>query len=315
MKRITMTKKRIALLFYVLLLLCALVGLLNSAEALIAGFLITLCFGSIYEDLKSKLIHWFLKIAVVGLGFGMYLDETLKVGKEGFGLTVFTIFSTLLLGILITKILKLDTKLGFMVSSGTSICGGSAIAAVSSVIKASPRSISVALGVVFFLNAIALFIFPPIGHFFHLSQEQFGLWSAVAIHDTSSVVGAALDYGPKALKVATTVKLARALWIIPISVLSMVLFKSKNGKVKIPWFIFLFMIAILINSYMKLPLSLTSSITLLSQRLLVVTLFLIGSTLSLKDIKETGKKPFLLGILLWAFVSVSSLYIILKLMG
>lgn len=309
-----MTKKKITLLFYVILLLSALSGLLNSAEALVSGFLITLCFGNIYEDLKNKLIHWLLKIGVIGLGFGMYLDETLKVGREGFGLTVFTIFSTLVLGVLITKILKLDTKIGFMVSSGTSICGGSAIAAVSSVIKAPPRSISVALGVVFFLNAIALFIFPPIGHFFHLTQEQFGLWSAVAIHDTSSVVGAALDYGPKALKVATTVKLARALWIIPISILSMVLFKSKNGKVKIPWFILLFIGAILMNSYWKLPLLLTSSITLSAQRLLIVTLLLIGSTLSLKEIKETGKNPFLLGLLLWIFVSVSSLYIILELM-
>src|SRR5699024_6533791 len=137
-------------------------------------------------------------------------------------LTVLTICSTLSLGILLAKLFKLDKKLGFMVSSGTSICGGSAIAAVSSVIKAPPKTISIALGVVFFLNALALFIFPPIGHFFNLSQEQFGLWSAVAIHDTSSVIGASLDYGQEALQVATTVKLARALWIIPISALSMV---------------------------------------------------------------------------------------------
>lgn len=307
-----MTKKNLATAFFIMLILCSLSGILNSAEALISGFLLTLFFGNYYEKLKSKLINWFLKISVVGLGFGMFLDETLQTGKEGFGLTVFTIFSTLILGFALTKLFKLDNKLGVMVSSGTSICGGSAIAAVSSVIKAPPKTISVALGVVFFLNAVALFMFPPIGHFFHLSQEQFGLWAAVAIQDTSSVVGAALDYGQEALEIATTVKLARALWIIPISVLSMLVFKNEGGKVKIPWFIFLFILAILINSYIDLPKSLTSIITIGAERLLVVTLLFIGSTLSIHDIKKTGAKPFILGVTLWFFVSISSLYIILN---
>lgn len=307
-----MAKKKIAIACYGILFICCFLGYLNSAEALISGFLTTLIFGNHFEDLKNKIISWFLKIAVVGLGFGMFIEETLETGKEGFGLTVFTIFSTLSLGFLLAKIFKLDKKLGFMVSSGTSICGGSAIAAVSSVIKAPPKTISIALGVVFFLNAIALFIFPPIGHFFNLSQEQFGLWSAVAIHDTSSVIGAALEYGQEALKVATTVKLARALWIIPLSVLSMICFKNQEGKVKIPWFIFLFILAILINSYFNLPKSLTHSITSISERLLVVTLLLIGSTLSIKDIKETGSKPFMLGVFLWVFLSTSSLYFIIQ---
>lgn len=308
-----MSKKNIAGLFYIAAFVCAFLGWLNSAEALIAGFLVTLIFGNHFEKIKSELIHWLLKIAVVGLGFGMYLNETLKTGKEGFGLTVFTIVATLVIGYLLTKLLKLDTKLGYMVSSGTSICGGSAIAAVSSVIKANPKSMSIALGVVFFLNAIALFIFPPIGHFFSLSQEQFGLWAAVAIHDTSSVVGAAHDYGETALNVATVVKLARALWIIPLSILSMLLFRNKEGKIKIPWFIFFFILAILLNSYFNLPGSLTKAITSISKTLLIITLFLIGSALAIKDIKETGLKPFLLGVILWIFISVSSLYIILHL--
>src|SRR5699024_4246730 len=155
---------------------------------------------------------------------------------------------------------------------------------------------------------------PPLGHYFHLTQQQVGLWGAVAMHDTSSVVGAALDYGQHALQIATTVKLARALWIIPISFLSMLFFKSKEGKVKIPWFIFLFVLAILINSYLDLPAALTTTITQGAERLLVATLVLIGSTLSMDEIKKAGAKPFLLGVSLWLFVSVSSLYIILHFM-
>lgn len=307
-----MTKKNITIFIYFLISACAFLELINSAEALIGGFFTTLFFGNHFEKLKSKLIHWFLQISVIGLGFGMFIEQTIQTGKEGFGLTVFTIFLTLFLGFLLTKLFKLDKKLGFMISSGTSICGGSAIAAVSSVIKAEPKPISVALGVVFFLNAIALFIFPPIGHLLNLSQEQFGLWAAVSIHDTSSVVGASMEYGSKALEIATTVKLARALWIIPVSILSMFFFKSKGGKIKIPWFIFLFILAILVNSYIKLPENLTQFITSTSKSLLVVTLLLIGSSLSIKDIKETGLKPFLLGVLLWFFVSITSLYLILE---
>ncbi|MCO5267640.1 MAG: putative sulfate exporter family transporter [Brumimicrobium sp.] len=307
-----LSKKNSIIILYLLLLVAAILGILNSAGALISGFFVTLFFGNYFEAIKTKLIQWSLKIAVVGLGFGMYLEETVKAGKDGFELTVFTIFSILILGYLLTKLLKLDTKLGYLISSGTSICGGSAIAAVSSVIKATAKDISIALGVVFFLNAIALFFFPPIGHFFELSQKQFGLWAAVAIHDTSSVVGAALDYGQEALRIATTVKLARTLWIIPVSLLSMLLFKSKEGKIKFPWFILLFIAAIFINSYFSLPEQLTSSITLVSHKLLIVTLLLIGSTLSVKDIKETGIKPFLLGVMLWIFVSVTSLWIVLK---
>lgn len=305
-------KNNLTIIGFVLLILLCLSGSISSAVALILGFLFTLFFGKQFERFTGKVIQYLLKISVIGLGFGMFLMETLKTGKEGLTLTIMTISATLILGFFLTKLLKIDTKLGHLISSGTSICGGSAIAAVSPVIKAKPKVISVALGVVFFLNALALFIFPGIGHFFNMSQHQFGLWAAVAIHDTSSVVGAALDYGQEALRVATTVKLARTLWIIPVSILSMILFKTKDGKIKIPWFILLFIGAILLNSYLDLPAMLTSGITTTAKRLLIVTLFLVGSTLSVKDIKQTGFKPFVLGISLWVFISVGSLLFILN---
>lgn len=305
-------KKNIAITVFIALIISSLSGLISSAMALVSGVLFTLIFGKYFERFTGTVIKYLLKISIVGLGFGMFLDETLQTGKEGLLLTILSITTTLCLGFLMTRLLKLDTKLGHLVSSGTSICGGSAIAAISAVIQAKPKTISMALGVVFFLNAVALFIFPPIGHFFDLTQHQFGLWAAIAIHDTSSVVGAALDYGPKALKIATTVKLARTLWIIPVSFLSMLFFKTTNGKVKIPWFIFLFILAIISNSYFQLPELLTTSITTLSKRLLVVTLFLVGTSLSLKDLKEAGVKPFLLAVSLWIFIAVGSLIFILQ---
>lgn len=304
-------KKKLVLALFILLLLLSLSGFIKSALALVLGFLFTLLFGKRYEVFTGKTIKYLLKISIVGLGFGMFVEETLQTGKEGFLLTFLSILITLVLGYFLTKALQLDKKLGYLISSGTSICGGSAIAATSAVIKAHPKIISVSLGVVFFLNAVALFIFPGIGHFFDLTQEQFGLWAAIAIHDTSSVVGAALDYGPEALKVATTVKLARTLWIIPVSIVSMFLFKAKDSKIKIPWFILLFILAILANTYLNLPETLTTSITTISKRLLVTTLFLVGTGLSIRDIRETGAKPFILGVSLWVCISIFALTFIL----
>lgn len=301
-----MQKTLAPILFFAILILC-LSGLISSALALVLGFSFTLLMGKQYESLTQIGIKHLLKLSIIGLGFGMYIDETLKIGKEGFSITLLTIVITLALGWLLTKVLKLDLQLGYLISSGTSICGGSAIAAVSSVIKAPPKLISIALGVVFFLNSIALFIFPGLGHFFGLNQHEFGLWAAIAIHDTSSVVGAALDYGEEALQVATTVKLSRTLWIIPVSLVSMFLFKTKDGKLKLPWFILFFVLAVLANSYLPLPELLTSGITEASKRMLVATLFLVGTTLSVKDLKKTGVKPFILGICLWITISVIAL--------
>ena len=221
-----------------------------------------------------------------------------------------SIIIIVILGTFLTRVFKIDLKLGHLITSGTAICGGSAIAAVAPVIKADSKTISIALGIVFLLNSIALFIFPPLGHFFNLNQNQFGLWCAVAIHDTSSVVGAALGYGDEALRIATTVKLSRTLWIIPLSILSMFLFKTKGEKIKIPYFIGLFILAIIINSYHILPAFITGNIVLISKRLLVLTLFLIGTTISLKDLKETGYKPILMAVILWFTISIFALFYI-----
>ena len=204
----------------------------------------------------------------------------------------------------------MEKRTSHLLSSGTAICGGSAIAAVAPVIDATEKDMSISLGVVFLLNSVALIIFPFLGGILELTQHQFGLWAAIAIHDTSSVVGAAYAFGDEALKIATTVKLARALWIIPLSFVSLYLFKGKGKSVKIPWFMFLFIIAILMNTYLVIPISLTSGITSISKSLLVLTLFLIGAGLSVEKIKSAGIKPMVLGVSLWVAISVLSLLVI-----
>jgi uncharacterized integral membrane protein (TIGR00698 family) len=299
------------ILFISIIILC-LVGVLNSPLALLSGFILVVIFKNPFLKESQKSIQYFLKIAIIGLGFGMSLTDTLETSLNGLSLTIISILLTITLGLLLGKYLKLDKKLSHLITSGTSICGGSAIAAVSPIIKAEPKTISIALGIVFFLNSIALFIFPGLGHFFNLSQTEFGLWCAIAIHDTSSVVGAALQYGEEALKIATTVKLSRTLWIIPLSIFSMFLFKNKTDKLKIPWFILGFIAAIFINSYHILQPELTETIVLVSKRLLVLTLFLVGTTLSIKEIKETGAKPLIFAVFLWVFISVVSLIYILN---
>ncbi len=292
---------------YFLIIGAALAGFINSPVALLLGFAFALAFQNPFSSHSHKAIHYLLKIAVVGLGFGMLMKETLETGRDGFTLTLFSIFLTVGMGLLLAKVLNLDRKLSHLITSGTSICGGSAIAAISPVIKADGKTISVALAIVFLLNSIALLVFPPIGHLLNLSQTQFGLWCAIAIHDTSSVVGAALGYGEEALRIATTVKLSRTLWIIPLSVFSMFLFKTKGEKIKIPYFILLFIGAIIVNSNHWLPAATTGFIVLASKRLLVTTLFLVGSTFSMGDLKVTGYKPLALAVSLWVFISVFSL--------
>ncbi len=302
----------LALISYSLCIVLALLGFINSPTALVLGFICTLIFNPPFIGYSHKAIPYFLKISVVGLGFGMLVEETLQTSQEGLGLTAFTIGLTLGLGLLLVRLLKLDLKLGYLIASGTAICGGSAIAAIAPVIKAKSGVISMALGIVFLLNSIALFVFPVIGHGLHLSQEEFGLWCAVAIHDTSSVVGASIGYGDEALRIATTVKLSRTLWIIPLSIFSMFLFKTKGEKLKIPYFILLFIGAIVLNSTQVLPEVLTSGIVSLSKRLLIVTLFLVGSTISVKELKSFGIRPLVLASVLWIFISIFSLVYILN---
>ncbi len=306
-------KNTIIKVVFILAMVLCVSGYVSSPVALVGGFFFSYFLGHPFLSLNSKAVNWLLKIAVVGLGFGMNLKETLAAGKDGFILTVFSIVITLVLGYFLGKILKMNRKSSHLISSGTAICGGSAIAAVAPVINASEKDISIALGVIFLLNSIALIVFPPLGHLFGLSQHEFGLWCAIAIHDTSSVVGAAYTFGEEALKVATTVKLARALWIIPLSIFSVFLFKGKGKSVKIPYFIFLFILAIILNSYLPIPEIITGGITSISKSLLVLTLFLIGAGLSIDKIKSAGWKPMILGISLWVFISISSILVILSL--
>lgn len=313
MKKIAERNETLVKVLFVICMVLCILGYVSSPVALVGGFLFSYFFGHPFITLNSKAVNWLLKIAVVGLGFGMNLKETLAAGKDGFLLTVFSISITLILGYFVGRLLKMNRKSSHLISSGTAICGGSAIAAVSPVINASEKDISISLGVIFLLNSIALIVFPPLGHLFGLNQHQFGLWCAIAIHDTSSVVGAAYTFGEEALKVATTVKLARALWIIPLSLLSVFLFKGKGKSVKIPYFIFLFILAIILNSYLPIPEALTKGITSVSKSLLVLTLFLIGAGLSMEKIKSAGWKPMILGFSLWIFISIASILVILNL--
>ncbi len=273
--------------FIILAILC-LTRFISSPIALVLGFGLAVFIGNSFEKHLHQYIHLLLQISIVGLGFGLKLDEALHAGKTGLMLTVVSIVSVMLLGFILGKVFKLERPLSYLLSAGTAICGGSAIAAVSPIIKPSTKQISLALAIVFTLNSIALFIYPAIGHLLNLSQEQFGLWCAVGIHDTSSVVGAAGKYGDEALKVATTVKLARALWIIPVSLITMFIFKNKESKVKIPWFIGYFIVAILLNTYFPVLDAFSTSITAVAKSGLNLTLFFIGSTLSIQTLQTIG---------------------------
>lgn len=292
--------------FWVAFLFC-LSPLASPPLALVAGLLIALTVGHPYPQLNSKATNMLLKVSVVGLGFGMNVESAVATSTESIGYTLATIVGTLLLGVVLGRWLGIDRITAFLVSSGTAICGGSAIAAVAPVVKADQQRITVALGTVFVLNAVALLLFPWVGAQLGLSQEAFGLWAAIAIHDTSSVVGAASSYGPEALQVATTVKLGRALWIIPLALLSAVLFKVKGTQVKVPWFIGLFVLAMVLNSYLPGMAAVGPSIVEVARHGLTLTLFLIGSSLSTDLLKAVGFRPFLHGLLLWAVVSISTL--------
>lgn len=290
----------------------ALLGLVSSPIALVLGFTFTLFFKSPLEKHGNKVIQYLLKIAIVGLGFGMLVVETLEASKSSLLLVFLAITLTLTLGYILGRLFKLDIHLSHLITSGTAICGGSAIAAMSAIINAKGQTISVALGIVFLLNSLALLIFPSLGNLLNLTQNQFGMWSAVAIHDTSSALGAALTYGDEALEIATTVKLSRTLWIIPLAILTMIVFKTKGQKLKIPYFILLFIGAIVINSSNLIPSEVSSAIVLISKRFLLLALFLVGTTLSIKNIKSIGFKPIAFGALLWLFIAMFSLIYIKK---
>ena len=277
--------------------------------ALFLGIIFVNIFGQVFN--ADKIIKIVLQVSIVGLGFGINLKQALQAGSEGFLFTVFSITLIVVLGIVLGYIFRIDKIITQLISFGTAICGGSAIAAIAPILKADGKQTSVSLGIIFLLNALALFIFPEIGQYFHLSQNQFGIWSAIAIHDTSSVVGAASKYGHEALQTATTVKLARALWIIPISFMLSFLNKS-GGNIKIPYFIGFFILAILVNSYFPAIKEVTDYVVDFSKSSLKVALFLIGTGLSFQNLKNIGIKPLLLGIILWVVISVISLFAVLE---
>lgn len=311
MNTIEQTFQKYSKLFFVLLFLLCLMPFISPAIALFLGLALGMTVGQPFPKFSKKTSKYLLQFSVVGLGFGMNLYESLRTGKEGMLFTIVSVVSVLMLGMYLGKRLMMDRKTAYLISAGTAICGGSAIAAVAPVVKANDDEISMSLGTIFILNAIALFIFPPIGHLLNMTQEQFGMWAAIAIHDTSSVVGAGAAYGEKALEIATMVKLTRALWIIPLTIVTMFLFKQKGAKINIPWFIFFFILAMVANTFLSIPESISSSLVWLAKKGLTVTLFLIGSGLSRKVIQQVGIRPMIQGVVLWIFIGVISLGVIL----
>ena len=283
--------------------------------ALFLGLIFALLCGQAYPKFNKKVSKKLLQYSVIGLGFGMNLHASLASGKEGMIFTIISVIGTMVIGMLIgRKVLKINRDTAYLISSGTAICGGSAIAAVGPVIKAKESDMSVALATIFILNAIALFIFPVLGEWMGLTQQQFGTWAAIAIHDTSSVVGAGAAYGEEALQVATTIKLTRALWIIPLGLITSVIFKNESKKISIPWFILWFVVAILINTYLLDSAPMVGKIISgIARKGLIITMFFIGASLSTDVLKAVGIKPLIQGVLLWIVISVSSLLYILYL--
>lgn len=283
----------------------------GPALALFGGIVFALLLGNPFLKYSKRGSKFLLQFAVVGLGFGMNLHDSLRAGADGMIFTIVSVVGVMGLGVLLGWWLGLKKKLAYLISSGTAICGGSAIAAIAPVVGADDDETTMSLATIFTLNAVALFVFPALGHLFALSEHQFGLWSAIAIHDTSSVVGAASAYGQEALVTATTVKLTRALWIIPLALVSMFFFKSQGRKLVTPWFIFLFVLAMIFNTYVDIPVGLGEAIGVVSHGSLSVTLFLIGGGLSLQAIRNVGARPLILGVILWVVISVVSLIVIL----
>ena len=291
-----------AAIFFVLIAFC-LTPWASPPVALALGLALALTIGNPFARRTSKPTKLLLQASVVGLGFGMNLKQVIAAGRSGILFTVATIFGTLLLGFIVGRALHVEKTIAHLISSGTAICGGSAIAAIGPVLDANDEEMSVSLATVFILNSIALFVFPMIGHAQHLTQHQFGIWAAIAIHDTSSVVGAAAKYGAEALQIATTVKLTRALWIVPLTLATAFAFR-KSARVTIPWFILWFVVASIIRTYLNGPFDIIVQAAKIG---LTVTLVLIGAGLSRRSIASVGARPLVLGVLLWIVISVTAL--------
>jgi uncharacterized integral membrane protein (TIGR00698 family) len=296
----------------------------SPPTALVLGLALGLSVGHPYKAQNRKLVKTLLQLSVIGLGFGMDLRQVLSAGLQGLGFTALSIVLTLILGFFLGKLLGLRIKPTHLIASGTAICGGSAIAAIGPILQADEQDMSVALGTIFVLNAIALLIFPPIGQWAHFNETQFGWWCAIAIHDTSSVVGAAAKFGPRALEIATTVKLARALWIVPLALLTsfwlrrwqaahekdVVLALDKPPKVALPYFILFFLLASLLQTYWPVVHGVATALFSSARLGLTITLFLIGAGLSRESLKEVGLRPLLLGLMLWLLVAGASFWVV-----
>jgi uncharacterized integral membrane protein (TIGR00698 family) len=291
-------------------------GLVSPPVALVGGIAFGFTVVHPYRKEASSLAKLLLQISVILIGFGINLQQVVHAGKSGFLYSAISICSAVVLGLLLGKLFDVGGKASYLITLGTAICGGSAIAAIAPIMDANEEEISVSMGTVFLLNSVALLLFPLIGWWLHLSQNQFGLWAALAIHDTSSVVGAAAKYGPQALAIGTTVKLARALWIVPVSLITaayMGRVVRRGGRtehqagVNVPWFIFLFVAASLLSTYLPRFMGTYLDLNRLGKAGLTATLFLIGTSLSKKTLQAVGIKPFLQGVSLWILLGMASL--------
>ena len=291
--------------FFIALILTA-TGIVSPPVALIIGICYGFSFVHPYHVESGNLSRLLLKLAVVGLGFGMNLRQVVHAGEAGFVYTAISISGVMVLGWIFGRFLRVSKKASYLITVGTAICGGSAIAAIAPITDPNDEEMAMSLGTVFVLNSVALLLFPLIGFALHLTQTQFGLWAALAIHDTSSVVGASAKYGTQALQIATTVKLTRALWIVPLAMLTAYFSKSK-AKIQLPWFILFFCLAAVAYTYVPAGEALYPVLSKLGRIGLTVVLFLIGTGLSKETVKRVGVRPFIQGISLWAVIAVLSL--------
>jgi uncharacterized integral membrane protein (TIGR00698 family) len=300
-------QKLLSKLYYIIPILC-LFPFFSAPLALFMGILLAVFYKGEVVLKTGKLTKYLLQASIVCMGFSMSVHDVVQTGKTGFLITVVSVTVTVVAGIALGKLLKVNKNTTLLISSGTAICGGSAIAAVAPVLGAKDNEISFSLAVIFVLNAIGLFIFPVIGHLLQMDQTHFGYWAAIAIHDTSSVVGACSAYGEQALQIGTTVKLTRTLWIIPLALCIAFFNKNQTSKINIPWFILLFVVAIIIGNYIPGMAETNEHLSWLGKKGMMVSLFFIGASINVKEVKKTGANTFLLGIILWVVIAVLSFF-------
>lgn len=298
-------QKYLGKLYYIIPIYC-LFPFFSAPLALFIGILLAIFYKGEEVVKTGKLTKYLLQASIVCMGFSMSVHDVVQTGKTGFIITVVSVAVTMICGIILGRFLQVQKNTTMLISGGTAICGGSAIAAIAPVLGAKNNEISFSLAVIFVLNAVGLFIFPVIGHLLQMDQTHFGYWAAIAIHDTSSVVGACSAYGEQALQVGTTVKLTRTLWIIPLALCIAFFNKNKASKINIPWFIFLFVVAIIIGNYIPGMAETNDHLSWLGKKGMMVSLFFIGTSINMKEVKETGVNTFLLGIVLWIIIAVLS---------